>query len=276
MANYKKYTLGGIGMEKGLFMIRAISNMHVGSGASVGIVDNVVQRDPVDNLPIIHASSLKGALREYCESGPGKNVTGGADNFVEVVFGKELGKPEETVASAGKFRFLGARLISIPCRGEQRAYYNGVSSNLLKELLDFLTELDVAPKTREAVENLYSVECTGEEVKIEGIYTGKYIKEANDLIKNLFGEHIVILPDDDFRTIATELPVIARNHLENGTSKNLWYEEVIPRESRLAFVVMGHEEIYFNDFTKRVTNGILQIGANASIGYGFSRLALVE
>lgn len=44
------------------WLIQAISNLHAGKGdADFGIIDKHVQRDPVTGLPVIFASSIKGA-----------------------------------------------------------------------------------------------------------------------------------------------------------------------------------------------------------------------
>ena len=43
------------------------------------------------------------------------------------------------------------------------------------------------------------------------------------------GKTLYILPEETFKKI--ELPVLARNKLDNGISKNLWYEQVVPHES---------------------------------------------
>ena len=50
------------------YILTALSNMHVGSGdANYGIVDKEVQRDVTDQLPTIHSSGMKGAVRELFE-----------------------------------------------------------------------------------------------------------------------------------------------------------------------------------------------------------------
>ena len=50
------------------FVLNFQTNLHAGSGdANYGIIDKLVQREPATNRPIIHSSSLKGALREYFE-----------------------------------------------------------------------------------------------------------------------------------------------------------------------------------------------------------------
>ena len=48
------------------YKIDCITNLHVGSGdLNYNIVDNEVERDAVTGYPVIHASGLKGALREH-------------------------------------------------------------------------------------------------------------------------------------------------------------------------------------------------------------------
>ena len=72
----------------------------------------------------------------------------------------------------------------------------------------------------------------------------------------------------DFKKYSDELPVIARNCLENGVSKNLWYEQVLPRKSRLAFFILHDDGEINKAFDSAITSVPVQIGANASVGYG--------
>ena len=67
------------------------------------------------------------------------------------------------------------------------------------------------------------------------------------------------------------LPVIARNYLENGESKNLWYEELVPHESVFWFMVIG-EEKDVETFHKAVDGKVVQFGGNASLGCGLCRV----
>ncbi len=65
------------------FKITAKTNLHVGCGTDdYGIIDNLIQRDHITNLPVINSSSLKGALRAFCEHKGGLNIDG--------VFGAKL------------------------------------------------------------------------------------------------------------------------------------------------------------------------------------------
>ena len=50
-------------MNAQAYKITCQTNLHAGTGAAdQGIIDNLVQRDHVDRIPCIYASSLKGAL----------------------------------------------------------------------------------------------------------------------------------------------------------------------------------------------------------------------
>jgi CRISPR-associated protein Cmr4 len=69
------------------------------------------------------------------------------------------------------------------------------------------------------------------------------------------------LCDDD------HLPIIARNYLENGESKNLWYEQVLPSMSVLGTIILTDKESDLDILKDK----IVQIGANSTIGYGYCK-----
>ena len=74
---------------------------------------------------------------------------------------------------------------------------------------------------------------------------------------------------DTFTTYCNDdaLPIIARNCLENGESTNLWYEQVLPSLSVLATVIVTKESGQMDLLNEK----IVQIGANATIGYGYCK-----
>ena len=96
------------------------------------------------------------------------------------------------------------------------------------------------------------------------------------IMKKFLGSNGAIISDDYFDRICsdTHLPVIPRNSLENGRSINLWYEQIVPRQSQFFFFVFAPEEKinFWEDFKKTIKDNLIQIGANASIGYGFSAI----
>jgi CRISPR-associated protein Cmr4 len=88
------------------------------------------------------------------------------------------------------------------------------------------------------------------------------------------GKTIYEISDKDFRKIS--LPVIARNHLENGISTNLWYEEVVPHESIFYVPVLSEDSELLGKFKTDVNNKIIQFGGNASIGCGLCKVTVGE
>ena len=59
--------------------------------------------------------------------------------------------------------------------------------------------------------------------------------------------------------------------------KNLSYEEVVPRESVFYTGVINSQHIdEFEDFCKKLEENLVQIGANATIGYGFTKFEEVK
>ena len=102
-----------------------------------------------------------------------------------------------------------------------------------------------------------------------------------DLAKHLSVENYIqsesfnLEEDDQLYTHLEHLPVIARNKLEDGKSENLWYEEVVPAESRFVFFVSYDNEEIFKEFDEIIQKELIQIGANGSIGYGFCKITKV-
>lgn len=259
------------------FIIECLTNMHVGSGNTAGgTIDLEVQRDEVTGLPVIFSSSLKGALREHFEQKLN------CKDLADLMFG--------TPDQKGQIRILQAQLLSRPMRCKDRPYimvtHNYILCDLLK-LIEFLNpknsenkENNCLDNFRTSIEKLKYYQSHDETVYIEGIDEGiddrvRQIKFGNKepLTKLLFGEdEIAILPDSMIETFR-ELPVIARNHLENGISQNLWYEEIVPHRSRFVFAALAEKdcECLFN-FAAKVQERPVQIGANATIGYGYTKI----
>lgn len=248
------------------YVINCLTNMHVGSGeTNFGVIDNLVQRDVNTNLPTIHSSSIKGALREFFEF---KNEE------VIPLFGDEK--------NAGKWQFLSADLLSRPLRSNKAPYFNATSPSVIKSFIQKLTNFGMdVPNDLETL-SILSPE-KGQPVVFDEVYRSSIIEELDWVIRDdvqiqnaslspwlkaTFGDNLALLHPDDFQ--ALELPVIARNHLESGKSKNLWYEEVVPYDSRFGIFVIHNGDML--DIFNKGLEDLVQIGANASIGYGLCKL----
>jgi CRISPR-associated protein Cmr4 len=282
------------------FVLNFNTNLHAGSGdANYGIIDKLVQREPATNRPIIHSSSLKGALREYFEfiNPPVKKDDKVITNeFVCEVFGSHQ---NDNNMETGKCRFLAAYLLSLPVRSNVIPYFMATSVDVLKELKQEAesTGFALTPDLVAQIDSIIELfKVNGEEILHEGepiIFTSKFglnvtledwKAKVNDKVKiteleNITGGNLAVFNSRNFTELCNQLPVIARNQLENGVSKNLWYEEVVPRFSRFfQFMLVPDEkeidpEKPINKFLSELVNkdNTFQIGANATIGYGYCK-----
>ena len=236
-------------MKAILVKMQCLTNMHVGNGdVNYNIIDNEVERDPVTGLPTINSSGVKGALRQYfCEN---ENVS--------KWFGDEKEKTE------GMLKILPADMMAMPLRASKgkKAFYLVAPQSSVDRFEQLLKSFGVGK------EAFTGEDCTDTcEVMVEGMQT----KET----ETVAGDKVYTMEDEKFRRI--ELPVMARNCLENGISKNLWYEEIVPHHTTFVFpvVVQNNEKDTLKSFKAAIDGQIVQFGGNASIGYGLCLLTAV-
>ncbi len=244
-----------------LYKLECLTNMHVGSGeANYNIIDKEVERDPITEYPIIHASGIKGALLEYYK----KNKL--LDDKLDFIFGKSSSAEEY---GAGQYKFFDAHMLSRPMRvgGETQIPSISVTADdmlrsFIRQTANFgidkykdiiLPELDF--KGNEFLSTDASISIEDDSV---GALAAEYINAA----KNIMGDTFAVAKSIN----SYALPVVAHNKLEKGESKNLWYEEYVPHGSVFWFMVLTPDE---NMELKLEEQRMLQIGANASIGYGY-------
>lgn len=264
------------------YLIRAISNLHVGSGeGDFSVIDKQVQRDPITHLPTIHSSGIKGALREAMEyeaknPGEGQNAEE-LKNIVIKIFGTEP-KPSNNKVSQGLNNFFEGKLLALPIRSSRNFYYLATCPNLLNELAQDLETLQSGNLLIDPIEAFLAAldPAQGQplyfgtqhpDLWLED-WTAQHDSYGVSFLEPLMGTRIALLQNEDFFKLASELPIIARNYLENGISQNLWYEEAVPREARFYTPIARHkDENGLNDFLTRKQQ-LVQIGANATVGYG--------
>jgi CRISPR-associated protein Cmr4 len=292
-----------------LFSIRALSNLHAGSASeNYGIIDNLVQRDAATGFPCINASSLKGALREYFRNYLASDDKG--KEMITYIFGldKKDGdantedqseaetsdqdspkkKNFEEKQIAGAYRFLSADLLSIPLRGLEKPFFNASCPWLLENLHQQLCLFDrklkdpwlqkLTAAKREAAIHFGggTAEVDLDNVTLQDVGKPDHLSQAEKVL----GDSIALLSDGELAELVSDfrLPVIARNNLEDGRSANLWYEQVLPRETRMAFFVLypKGKEKQFEAFKAAIEAFPVQIGANASVGYGFCSIEEIK
>ena len=258
------------------YLITCLTNMHVGSGeANYGVVDNLVQRDPITEIPIIHSSSLKGALREYFKDEWRDKE--GLDKL-NYVFGTDPIRNGGNT-EVGYYKFFDANLIVLPVRSNIKPFFRATSKFLLDEINEKakslgLSTFDINPFNGNAVTKGNPKVLNGNNNCSLEDFTAQIGLSLKPNVTSNLGDNPALFYEDDFKELSKHLPVIARNQLENGQSQNLWYEEVVPRESRFVFFVSKLEstELDLSDFDTKIQEKVIQIGGNASIGYGYTKI----
>jgi CRISPR-associated protein Cmr4 len=218
-------------MKSSLFIICNKTNLHAGDGdSSDGLIDKTVQRDPNTKIPVIHASSLKGSLREHFKT----------LQDVLKIFGKEPKADAKADANKGSHIFWDARLLALPIQDDEKGYILATTKEIIADFNEVIELCGIQPSTK--------------------------LDDQKDQIEVL-RKPIKVLEKDDFKEHSERLHVIARNNLENGKSVNLWYEEVVPRQA-LFYTIIQHPEEKSSLIEGIKNTPLIQIGANATIGYG--------
>lgn len=216
-------------MKAQVYQIRALTNLHPGSGDNnYGIVDKLIQRDPTTGFPTIHTSGIKGAMREFFENNSVDK------NIITSLFGSDP-QAESTKIQQGSLRFISAELLALPQPGTSADGQAFKIRYVPEQIGAWLSKVDFFnPEGRVSINN----------------------------------EGWVEIKPGLFKKIADDMPVIARNYLDDGQSKNLWYEEFVPRESVFGCVVQG-AEADLKTFNTQINGKVIQLGGNATVGYGY-------
>ena len=227
-------------MNTHVWLITAKTNLHVGNEntSNYGIIDNAIQRDALTQLPCINSSSLKGAINEFCTLD--KRLDGKRIN----IFGSDKkDKSQKGRSQKGKSIFLDAQILFLPVQSDTELYSYVTSKEVLDLFLEKIKIFHSDFHFEKKEEELKSKFHLNKSVKIiDNVLLSEYCKDEN-------------------------LPIIARNVLENGISKNLWYEQVLPPQTVLYAMTVDED-----DTLADVINGqIIQIGANATVGYGYCK-----
>lgn len=275
------------------------TNLHAGSGdTNYGIVDKEVQRDQIEGTPVIHSSGLKGSLRELLTTELGKE-----SEAVKYIFGdghknKEAAGNASGNYTAGSYHFYEARLLTLPVRSNAATYFSATSPELIKAFLKEsktftgktqCSELTALTKLKPAKGQPIFFANPGElsgKVMIEdwearnGL-TSDLAPEEFKPCGEILGNNLALMHQDDFKEACRNLPVIARNNLDNGISQNLWYEEVVPRRSRFYFFIGNSGGVpqgfgFTSNMNKKKLWNKIQVGGNATIGYGLCSIKSIK
>jgi CRISPR-associated protein Cmr4 len=230
-------------MQGKVGFLYAVSQIHAGKGSDVGVVDLPIQRERHTDFPVI--SGVKGAIRNEFKFGTDE----------EEIFGSEHSKE----GGAGNVAFSEAKILLFPVRSVERGFvwltsrlsltrlktaFAMIENNELVNKLNFVNKLDT--------DKNYSTFDSGkvglEEYEIETTHSDElkdFMSEIStvapdEFLSNKLVNNVIMLKDEDFKFFlnnSTEiLPRIVIKK-ETGTSDNLWYEEYLPQDTIMYFVL---------------------------------------
>jgi CRISPR-associated protein Cmr4 len=283
--------------------------LHVGAGASVGAIDQPVQRERHTGFPIIPGSSIKGVLRDAARQNNNSEIE------IDDTFGPEdsTSKNSEKITRAGNLSFGEARVIAFPVRSAKGAFAYATCPLLLNHLKRLTGNLTLSEIPEIADQTcLASSGVTFADKKSvvleeycfnhQGTVPNDWVEALNDVIADpvwqTLKQRLVILSDGDFAHFVkstTEISNHNRINAETGTVEDgaLFNLECVPAETLFmaSIHVIGRKaaeikrkdasntSIYTTDSEGLVTRLIsetplLQFGGSSTTGRGFCSISL--
>ncbi|NUO09910.1 MAG: type III-B CRISPR module RAMP protein Cmr4 [Candidatus Brocadia sp.] len=301
--------------EASLMFIYTETSLHAGSGTSLGVIDLPIQREKYTDYPVLQASGIKGAVRDWFETNNGVE-----NQKIDLIFGPDtIGRGGE--AFAGAATFTDARLLLFPVRSMKGVFAYTTSCFALNRLKRDLTMAKVAnvnwnipqePQDNQVFGIKGSSLCEDGKVLLEE-YAFDFHENNNDvktiaewLANNAFPNEyqfwkekiktdLLILPEDafkDFVKLSTEVQarIKINNDTKTATSGALFYEETLTSDTLLYSIVMANDP--FKDEANR-PNGLknakdimtfisalngnrAQFGGDTTIGRGIVNIRLLN
>ncbi len=281
------------GEEKRLCILYALTPMHAGAGQALKAVDLPIQRERHTAWPMVQASGIKGALRDWCSKAWKKE--GFDTDLTERIFGPE---GETDTHWAGAVTLTDARLLAFPVRSQVAPFVHVTSPAVLKRLkedLEILSWADLPSSLPQVVENEFIPLCGDlpKEVVLEDLVTKKKDTKEDGwsaLLKNLCPEieNLLLISNEAYNLLvcmATEVQAHIAIDNTTGTVKegSLRYQEYLPADSVLYFLAFFANERSRKDqfksaaevaylVTQKGAITHLQIGGDFTLGKGICRV----
>ncbi|HEU4962829.1 MAG TPA: type III-B CRISPR module RAMP protein Cmr4 [Bacilli bacterium] len=273
---------------------------HPGAGTAVGVIDLPVQRERHTGLPTMQASGVKGSLRRATEA---------RDEYKNHV-NKLFGTADSTERASGSLGFSDLRVLAYPIRsmtgGTLWVTCPMVLSRFQQEcgLVGASTKVEnLFPEANQAlVTDEWAKQISGKQLFLEEYEyevktntplsnLAKHIAEtllptgqAYAYVRQKFVSHLVVIADEEYQYLlshSTEIhPRIQLS--DQKTSKNLWYEETIPRDT-LFYSLIFHlqrnrqdEDTTSNEWVNSLDETLAQFGGDESLGRGWFRARVMR
>ncbi|MEM4721192.1 MAG: type III-B CRISPR module RAMP protein Cmr4 [Candidatus Methanomethylicaceae archaeon] len=290
-----------------LIFLYSETSIHAGSGTSLGVVDLPIQREKYTDFPVIQASGLKGAVREWFDFKSSDNAN---KHKVNLTFGPDkIGSEEGGYAAA--VTFTDARILLFPVRSLKGVFAYCTSPMVLER---FRRDAQIAgvslswtipiPPNDQIVLGVQSGSdvAANEQVLLEEYAFGfQPNNQANEIARWLsetafpngseykfwrdkVTKSLLVLPDNAFRDfVKLSTEVQARIKIDNDKRTvekgGLFYEEAMLPDSLLYSIVLVHDPIKDDranlpdvaavlNFLRGLDGQRLQLGGDATIGRG--------
>ena len=287
--------------EKRLAFMYALSPVHMGSGTSLGVIDNPIQREKHTGHPVFAGSGIKGACREAAKQSGCSNVN--------IIFGPDTNASEH----AGAASFTDAQIVAFPVRSLRHGFVYATSPIALSRMIRLARAVGISPPVEMPSEpNDESAIIISDELLSEGKLIlesyefkkqdgGENLKNiANWLADQIFDKnsgysffkeklkkHLVLISDTQFSYFVNNSTLVephVRIDDNTGTSDDggLFFTENVPPESIFVSLVMASQERkkkgdggksisaseIMAELEEILSGKLLQIGGDATTGRG--------
>lgn len=288
--------------------IYTLTPTHCGTGQASGAIDLPIAKESHTGLPVLPASSLKGAARHALE----RKITA---EELKKLFGSEVadGTAADGEGGTGELVMIEGRLLAYPLRSLQRPFIHATCPLLLERLARDLRALGsgdllgadwkppsvekhvlvsnntLSSKTlvvEDLVYNSDEVEAIEDNQKQAiGRLLGSLLPQPEQSARDRIRDCLVVMPDNDFLdAVRRATPVQARIRLDEnktttGPKGNLWYEEHLPSDCLFAVLITQRSGLnsnadpagdFLNLFKQHYPPGsAIQLGGNETVGQGY-------
>ncbi len=293
-----------------LLGLYAETPLHPGSGSTTGVIDLPVQRERHTGFPLIRGPALKGVFRDLAE-GDGVTKDSVAEIFgpppeagdhhagaMSLTDARLLAFPVRSLQ--GVFVWITCPLVLDRLRADAAPHAASLAPPVAsyrpkpgEAVRGTSNELGLGPLVLEEYECEWKDEAPlrGAVDKIAELFT-KFLPTAPEFTPyaDRLMTHLVLLSDTDFQhLVSTATEVVTRIRLNKrktttGDGGNMWVEEFLPSDCLFWAVALASPprvEASNRDAAGVLTylgevlrNGLVQIGANETVGQGWMRVRL--
>ncbi|MFP7756010.1 type III-B CRISPR module RAMP protein Cmr4 [Thermodesulfobacteriota bacterium B35] len=291
--------------EKRLVFMYATSPVHMGSGTSLGVIDNPIQRERHTGHPLFAGSGIKGAAREQAADSDMSREE------ITKIFGPESSASDH----AGAVSFADAQVVAFPVRSLKEGFVYATCPLAMARLARLAgtagcpvpDELPSVPGDRQAVVADHGLLSEGKLVlesyefdnmdegysqvmgKVAGWLAGHALPDVPEykFFREKVKKHLVLLSDTQFGHFVANATVVephVRIDDTSGTADEggLFFTENVPPESIFVSLLMSSPERrkkgsdgkgmdavdVINKVTEVLDSRLLQIGGDATTGRG--------